>query len=178
MNQFDAFGSPWWIWFAGVAITGLPWLLKPSYKHGQDSGTRPRRCWVNLLTVLSSVFLLLFHVRLGFIFFGALRAPKTYNFWHQFWSFLWFFIFHRSQHFSEDWINFLCRRHLNCLGSRDCGSRTLRDSPKHRTWSVPESPMIPPRQFRPSRAPSGSKSAKSKLPSSGTRILPTRGFRT
>ena len=49
--------------------------------------------------------------------------------------------------------------------------------PKHRTWSVPESPMIPPRQLRPSRAPSGSKSAKSKLPSTGSGMQLPRAFR-
>ena len=67
--------------------------------------------------------------------------------------------------FSSDLINQLCRRHETCLGSRDAGSRTLHGPPKHRSWKVSESPMIPLRQFRPSRAPSGSKSAKSKLPS-------------
>ena len=75
---------------------------------------------------------------------------------------------HAVVDFSEDLIKYICRRHQRCLGSRDCGSRTLRVSPKHRTWSVPESPMIPPRQFRPSRAPSGSKSVKSKFLSRGT----------
>ena len=76
--------------------------------------------------------------------------------------------------FSSVLINQISRRLKSCLGSGDCGSRTLQGTPKHRRWSVPESPMIPPRLFRPSRAPSGSKSAISKLPSPCARMEPPR----
>ena len=77
--------------------------------------------------------------------------------------------------FSEDLINELCRRHQNCLGSRDAGSRTLQGPPKHRRWNVPESPMIPLRQFRPSKAPFRPKPTISIFPSEGSRMTGMRG---
>ena len=43
----------------------------------------------------------------------------------------------------------------------------MQGTPKHRRWNVPESRMIPLRQFRPSKTPFKSKSAISIFPSRG-----------